>query len=98
MENTQISNTVSMPRIGEIAPSFEAITTQGNIKFPSDYPDHAGLLKKEWREQMKTPHATIGFSAPKNSTKKPFSIKSSKNNYIRDWAFHNIQSLLKTKI
>jgi hypothetical protein len=37
---------------------------------------------------MKTPHATIGFSAPKNSTKKPFSIKSSKNNYIRDWAFH----------
>ena len=37
MENTQISNTVSMPRIGEIAPSFEAITTQGNIKFPSDY-------------------------------------------------------------
>jgi len=37
MENTQISNTVSMPRIGEIAPSFEAITTQGNIKFPSYY-------------------------------------------------------------
>ncbi len=27
----------SMPRIGEDAPSFEAKTTQGNIKFPEDY-------------------------------------------------------------
>lgn len=28
---------VSMPRIGEAAPEFKAITTQGNINFPSDY-------------------------------------------------------------
>ncbi len=28
---------VSLPRIGDNAPSFEAITTQGNIKFPGDY-------------------------------------------------------------
>ena len=27
----------SMPRIGDAAPSFEAVTTQGNIKFPQDY-------------------------------------------------------------
>jgi peroxiredoxin 2/4 len=26
-----------MPRIGDTAPSFEAVTTQGNIKFPEDY-------------------------------------------------------------
>lgn len=26
-----------MPRIGDSAPSFEAVTTQGNIKFPEDY-------------------------------------------------------------
>jgi peroxiredoxin 2/4 len=26
-----------MPRIGDTAPSFEAVTTQGNIKFPQDY-------------------------------------------------------------
>ena len=29
--------TISMPRIGENAPSFEAVTTQGKIKFPADY-------------------------------------------------------------
>lgn len=28
---------VSMPRIGDNAPSFEAITTQGKISFPADY-------------------------------------------------------------
>lgn len=27
----------SMPRIGDAAPAFEAVTTQGNIKFPEDY-------------------------------------------------------------
>lgn len=27
----------TMPRIGEKAPSFEAVTTQGKINFPSDY-------------------------------------------------------------
>ncbi|MFA7127376.1 MAG: peroxiredoxin [Bacilli bacterium] len=26
-----------MPLIGDLAPSFEAVTTQGNIKFPEDY-------------------------------------------------------------
>jgi peroxiredoxin (alkyl hydroperoxide reductase subunit C) len=34
-------NTYSMPRIGEAAPSFKAVTTQGNINFPEDY-------KGEW--------------------------------------------------
>ncbi len=34
---TQISNPVSMPRIGDKAPEFKAITTQGEINFPSDY-------------------------------------------------------------
>ncbi|MBK7434718.1 MAG: peroxiredoxin [Chitinophagaceae bacterium] len=28
---------ISLPRIGDKAPSFEAVTTQGNIKFPEDY-------------------------------------------------------------
>jgi peroxiredoxin 2/4 len=27
----------SMPRIGEKAPEFKAITTQGEINFPGDY-------------------------------------------------------------
>lgn len=35
--DTQIQNTVSMPRIGDQAPQFKAITTQGDINFPSDY-------------------------------------------------------------
>lgn len=26
-----------MPLIGDKAPEFEAVTTQGNIKFPSDF-------------------------------------------------------------
>lgn len=33
MENTQ----VSMPRIGDKAPSFKAVTTQGEIQFPEQY-------------------------------------------------------------
>jgi peroxiredoxin (alkyl hydroperoxide reductase subunit C) len=28
---------VSMPRIGEKAPPFNAVTTQGEINFPNDY-------------------------------------------------------------
>jgi peroxiredoxin (alkyl hydroperoxide reductase subunit C) len=28
---------IPMPRIGDNAPSFKAVTTQGNINFPSDY-------------------------------------------------------------
>ncbi|MEO7979141.1 peroxiredoxin [Flavobacterium sp.] len=31
--------TVSMPRIGDKAPEFKAITTQGDINFPVDYKD-----------------------------------------------------------
>ena len=34
MEN---NNVFSMPRIGDPAPQFQAVTTQGNINFPSDY-------------------------------------------------------------
>lgn len=36
METNQ-ENTVSMPRIGDKAPSFTAKTTQGTINFPEDY-------------------------------------------------------------
>jgi len=36
METTE-STIVSMPRIGDRAPEFTAITTQGNIHFPTDY-------------------------------------------------------------
>ncbi|HOZ87831.1 MAG TPA: peroxiredoxin [Bacteroidia bacterium] len=34
---TQIEQKTAMPRIGEAAPAFEAISTQGNINFPNDY-------------------------------------------------------------
>jgi peroxiredoxin 2/4 len=34
MEENQI---VSLPRIGDKAPEFKAVTTQGNINFPADY-------------------------------------------------------------
>jgi peroxiredoxin (alkyl hydroperoxide reductase subunit C) len=34
MEENQV---ISMPRIGDAAPEFTAVTTQGNIKFPADY-------------------------------------------------------------
>lgn len=34
MEENQV---VSMPRIGDPAPEFTAVTTQGNINFPADY-------------------------------------------------------------
>ena len=34
MEN---NNLVSLPRIGEPAPEFKAVTTQGEINFPADY-------------------------------------------------------------
>jgi len=36
MENNEVT-VVSLPRIGEKAPSFAAVTTQANIKFPGDY-------------------------------------------------------------
>lgn len=28
---------IAMPRIGDKAPEFKAVTTQGNINFPTDY-------------------------------------------------------------
>jgi len=34
MEENQV---ISMPRIGDKAPEFKAVTTQGNINFPTDY-------------------------------------------------------------
>jgi len=40
MEN----ETMAMPRIGDKAPSFEAVTTQGNIRFPEDYKEKWSIL------------------------------------------------------
>ena len=37
MENTSNVTYNRMPLIGDIAPSFNAVTTQGNINFPEDY-------------------------------------------------------------
>ncbi len=39
MENQEIKiqHVTAMPRIGDKAPSFKAVTTQGEINFPSDY-------------------------------------------------------------
>lgn len=37
MEQASETNTATMPRIGDPAPEFTAVTTQGEIKFPSDY-------------------------------------------------------------
>lgn len=37
METTQNQIAISMPRIGDKAPAFKAVTTQGNISFPEDY-------------------------------------------------------------
>ncbi|MGQ1786372.1 MULTISPECIES: peroxiredoxin [unclassified Saccharicrinis] len=37
MEQIQEQRVVSLPRIGDPAPEFTAVTTQGNINFPSDY-------------------------------------------------------------
>ncbi len=35
---TENENTPRMPLIGDPAPSFDALTTQGTIHFPEDYP------------------------------------------------------------
>ncbi|MDP4579811.1 MAG: peroxiredoxin [Saprospiraceae bacterium] len=43
MEN-QVINQVVMPRIGDKAPEFKAITTQGEINFPSDYSGKWAIL------------------------------------------------------
>lgn len=37
MENTSTVTYNRMPLIGDLAPSFTAVTTQGTIKFPEDY-------------------------------------------------------------
>jgi len=37
MEAVQEQQQFSMPRIGDKAPEFKAVTTQGDINFPSDY-------------------------------------------------------------
>lgn len=37
MEKIQEEQIISMPRIGDPAPEFKAVTTQGDIDFPSDY-------------------------------------------------------------
>lgn len=37
METTTVTQQTSMPRIGENAPSFKAVTTQGEINFPEQY-------------------------------------------------------------
>lgn len=37
METRQEQEVFSMPRIGDNAPEFKAVTTQGNINFPGDY-------------------------------------------------------------
>lgn len=37
METRQEQEVFSMPRIGDKAPEFKAVTTQGNINFPGDY-------------------------------------------------------------
>jgi len=37
MESTERPETVSMPRIGDKAPAFKAVSTQGEINFPEQY-------------------------------------------------------------
>jgi peroxiredoxin (alkyl hydroperoxide reductase subunit C) len=37
METNELPNTVSIPRIGDRAPEFKAVTTQGEINFPADF-------------------------------------------------------------
>ncbi len=41
MEN-QEQQVVSMPRIGDPAPEFKAVTTQGDMNFPADYKGKLG--------------------------------------------------------
>lgn len=46
MENSleQSKETVTLPLIGDPAPAFKAVTTQGNISFPEDYKDKWVIL------------------------------------------------------
>ncbi|MFA7119657.1 MAG: peroxiredoxin [Sphaerochaetaceae bacterium] len=43
MENNE-NNIIAMPRIGDKAPTFKAVTTQGEINFPEDYKDSWVIL------------------------------------------------------
>ena len=43
MENNE-NNITPMPRIGDKAPAFKAVTTQGEINFPEDYKDSWVIL------------------------------------------------------
>ena len=62
MEEKLEHEVISMPRIGDQAPEFEALTTRGIVNFPSDY-------KGKW---------TILFSQPAHftavSTSKPINF------------------------
>ncbi len=40
----QEEQVIGIPRIGDPAPEFKAVTTQGNINFPSDYKGHWVIL------------------------------------------------------
>lgn len=44
MEENQEQQVVSMPRIGDPAPEFKAVTTQGEINFPADYKGKWSIL------------------------------------------------------
>ncbi|MDD3738487.1 MAG: peroxiredoxin [Lentimicrobiaceae bacterium] len=44
MEENKMNETIAMPRLGEKAPEFTAVTTQGTINFPSDYKGHWTIL------------------------------------------------------
>lgn len=43
MENNE-NNIIAIPRIGDKAPAFKAVTTQGEINFPEDYKDSWVIL------------------------------------------------------
>jgi len=44
MENVNETKAESLPRIGEKAPAFKAVTTQGEIDFPKQYEGHWVIL------------------------------------------------------
>ncbi len=44
MENSTSQEVLAMPRIGDAAPEFKAVTTQGSINFPSDYKGSWAIL------------------------------------------------------